>query len=196
MLAAAEIAVVLQRAFVEFVSAIVELLAVVAELLHLISGEWLKVAHDREILIEDFHGIDAADGRSDGQAHGVAKRFGGCERAISDKLSGAAHALHSQDRDPATIGYGEDVAFKAAEARVQRIEGHLDNIEGVAAVEHLQIDCRMLVSVESDKADLSLLLCPGKGFENAIVRVDQFGVIVVDDLVNLPDIEMISLQAG
>src|SRR6202022_15112 len=54
----------------------------------------------------------------------------------------------------------------------------------------------VLVSVESHEADLPLLLCPGKGFENTIVPVDQFGVIVVDDLVNLPDIEMISLQTG
>ncbi|MEA2262251.1 MAG: hypothetical protein QOJ51_5076, partial [Acidobacteriaceae bacterium] len=76
MLTASKIAVVLQCAFVEFVSTIVELFAVVAEGLHLIGGERLEIAQDRQILIEDFHGIDAADGRGDGQAHGVRKRFG------------------------------------------------------------------------------------------------------------------------
>ena len=54
----------------------------------------------------------------------------------------------------------------------------------------------MLVSVESHEADLPLLLCPGKGCENAIARIDQPGVIVVDDLVNLPDIQMIGMQTG
>jgi hypothetical protein len=47
VLAAAKIAVVLQCAFVEFVSTIVELFAVVAERLHLIGGEGLKVTQDR-----------------------------------------------------------------------------------------------------------------------------------------------------
>ena len=196
MLAAPKIAVVLQCAFVEFVSTIVELFAVVAERLHLIGGEWLKIAQDREILVENFHGIDAADGRGDGQAHGVGKRFGGGECAIRDDLAGTTHALHSRDRDAALIGDGQNVVFKAAEGRVQWIEGHLDHIESIAAIEHLQIDRRVLVSIESYKADLSLLLCPGKGFENTVVRVDQVGIIVVDDLVNLPDIEMIRLQTG
>ena len=50
------------------------------------------------------------------------------------------------------------------------------------------------MSVESYEADLSLLLSLGKGLENTVARVDQFGVIVVDNLVNLPDIEMIGLQ--
>ena len=193
MLAAAKIAAVLQCAFVEFVSTIVELFAVLAERLHLIGGEWPKIAQDRQILVEDSHGIDAADGSGDGQAHGVGERFGRCECALRDDLARPAHALHSQDRDAALIGDGQDVVFKAAEARVQWIESHLDNIESIAAVEHLQIDRGVLVSVESHEADLPLLLCPGKGFENTIARVDQFGVIVVDNLVNLPDAGMISL---
>jgi hypothetical protein len=57
VLAAAKVAVVLQCAFVEFLSTIVELFAVVAERLHLIGGERLKVAQDRQIPVEDFHGI-------------------------------------------------------------------------------------------------------------------------------------------
>jgi len=196
VLAAAKIAVVLQCAFVKFVSTIVELFAVVTERLHLIGGERLKIAQDRQILVEDFHGIDAADGSGDGQTHGVGKRFGRCECTIRDDLARPAHALHSQDRDAALIGDRQDVVFKAAETRVQWIERHLDNIESIAAVEHLQIDRGVLVSVEAHETDLPLLLCPGKGLENTFARVDQFGVIVVDNLVNLPDIEMIGLQTG
>lgn len=47
MLAAAESAVVLQCAFIEFVAAIVELSAVVAERLHLTGRERPKIAQDR-----------------------------------------------------------------------------------------------------------------------------------------------------
>jgi len=52
VLPAAKVPVVLQCAFVEFVSTIVELFAVVAERLHLIGGERLKIAQDRQILVE------------------------------------------------------------------------------------------------------------------------------------------------
>ena len=134
MLAAAKIAVVLQGAFVKFVSTIVEFFPVIAERLHPIGGERLKIAQDCQILVEDFHGIDAADGRGNGEAHGVRKCFGGSERALRDELARAAHALHSQDRDAASIGNREDIGFKAAEAGVQWIERHLDHIESIAAV--------------------------------------------------------------
>jgi hypothetical protein len=140
VLAAAKVPVVLQCAFVEFVSTIVELFAVVAERLHLIGRERLEIAQDRQILVEKFHGIDAADGRGDGQAHGAGKRFGAGGCAVRDGLAGTAHALHSQDRHTAPIGDGQNVVFKATEARVQWIERHLDNIESIATVEHLQID--------------------------------------------------------
>jgi hypothetical protein len=53
---------------------------------------------------------------------------------------------------------------------------------------------RVLVPVEADEAYLALLFCLGKGFENSIGRVNQLGVVVVDNLVNLPDIEMVGLE--
>jgi hypothetical protein len=196
VLAPAKIAVVLQRALVEFVSTIVELLTSVSERVHLVGGERLKIAQDRQILVEDLHGIDAADGRGNGETHGIRKCFSGSERALRDELARSAHALHSENPDAASIGNGQDVGFKAAEPGVQWIERHLDHIESIAAVEHLQIDSRMLMSVESHEADLPLLLCPGKGCENTVTRVDHLGVIVVDDLMNLPDVQMIGLQTG
>jgi hypothetical protein len=196
MLAAAKITVVLQRAFVEFVSTIVELFSMITKCLHLISGERLEIAQDSQILVENFHGIHAADGRGNGEAHSVRKCFGGSECALRDDLAGAAHALHSQDRDAASIGSGQDVGFKTAEPGVQWIKRHLNHIESIAAVEHLQMDSRVLVPIESHEADLPLLPCVRKCCENTIVRVDQFGVVVVDDLVDLPDVQMIGLQTG
>jgi hypothetical protein len=123
VLAAAKIAVVFQGAFVEFVSTIVELFAAIAERLHLPRSERPKIAQDREILVEDFHGIDAADGRGDGQAHSVGKCFGGSECAIRDTLSGPAYALHSCDSDAALIGNGQDVAFEAAKPGSSGLRG-------------------------------------------------------------------------
>src|SRR5258708_2871618 len=58
------------------------------------------------------------------------------------------------------------------------------------------MDSRVLVPVEADEAHLALLLRLGKGFENAIGPVNQFRIIVVDDLVNLPHIEVIGLQTN
>ena len=45
---------------------------------------------------------------------------------------------------------------------------------------------RVLVSVEADEAPLALLFRLGKGLENSIERVNQFGAVVVDNIVNLP----------
>jgi hypothetical protein len=47
--------------------------------------------------------------------------------------------------------------------------------------------------LEADEAHLALLFRLGKGFENSIGGVNYFGV-VVDNLVNLPDIEMVGLE--
>jgi len=75
---------------------------------------------------------------------------------------------------------GQDAGLKATEVWVQWIERHLDSIESIATVEHLQMNRRVLVPVEADEADLALLFRLGKGFENSIGRVNQFGVVVVD----------------
>lgn len=53
---------------------------------------------------------------------------------------------------------------------------------------------RVLVPVEADEAHLALLFCLRKGFENPIGRINQFGVVVIHNLVNLPDIEMVGLE--
>jgi hypothetical protein len=48
---------------------------------------------------------------------------------------------------PLIVAATAGVLFKAAEGGVEWIERHLDNIESIAAVEHLQVDRRVLVFV-------------------------------------------------
>ena len=49
---------------------------------------------------------------------------------------------------------------------------------------------------EAEEADLALLLCSGERFEDPIRLVSEFGIVVVDDIVHLPNVEVIGLQAG
>lgn len=52
---------------------------------------------------------------------------------------------------------------------------HLDGIESIATVEHLQTNRRVLVPVEADEAHLALPFRLGKDFENSIGGVNQVG---------------------
>jgi hypothetical protein len=52
------------------------------------------------------------------------------------------------------------------------------------------------VSGEANEADLALLFCRKQRFGLAIRRENQIRIVVIDHLVNLPEIEMIGLQAA
>jgi hypothetical protein len=52
------------------------------------------------------------------------------------------------------------------------------------------------MSGEADEADPALLLCGDKRFGNTVGREYQIRVVVVDHLVNLPEVEMIGLKTS
>ncbi len=90
----------------------------------------------------------------------------------------------------------EHFLFEGAVARVERVDGHLDGVEFEAPVEHVEMDRRVCVAGKTDKADLALLLGSGESLEDAIWLVALLWIVVVDDLVDLPDGERIGLEAG
>ena len=54
---------------------------------------------------------------------------------------------------------------------------------------------RVLVAVEADETHFALLFRLSKSFEDAIGRVDELGIVAVDHFVNLPNIEVVGLEA-
>ena len=62
--------------------------------------------------------------------------------------------------------------------------------------EHLEMDVRRLVPGEADEAHFALLLRLGQRLDRAAGREVPLGVVFIDHLVDLPEVEMIGLQAG
>jgi hypothetical protein len=81
-------------------------------------------------------------------------------------------------------------------SRVETIERHLHGVERIIVREHLQMNSRILVSGKADKADFALLLGVGESLGDTARGEDEFRVVIVDNLVNLPDIKMIGFQAA
>ncbi|OLE65236.1 MAG: hypothetical protein AUI36_08385 [Cyanobacteria bacterium 13_1_40CM_2_61_4] len=52
----------------------------------------------------------------------------------------------------------------------------------------------ILVAGEADEADLPLLFRAIEGLEHAALGVGQVGIVVVDDAVDLPHVQVIGLQ--
>ena len=147
--------------------------------------------------MEDVEGFHAADGDGDaGETHGVAESFLGGDRAVRDDFAAAAEAFHAEDAETFLRGDGEDLSFEAAEGGVETVERHLHGVEREVCGEHAQMDAGIFVAGEADEADFALFLRFGEGFGGAAGGEDQFGIVVVDDFVDLPEIEMIGLQAA
>ena len=95
---------------------------------------------------------------------------------------------------PRWFEHGQDLVLKAAELAVHDVQGHLDRGPRVGLVEHLQMDRRVLVAGEAQEADLPLLLGLEGVFDRTPCGEDPVGVVVVDDLVELPEVEMIGAE--
>jgi hypothetical protein len=78
--------------------------------------------------------------------------------------------------------------------RLQTGHAHAENRLGMAAVdelEHLQVERRVLMAGEADESCLPLFLSLIEALQHAPLGICQFRVVVVDDPMNLPEIEMI-----
>ena len=81
--------------------------------------------------------------------------------------------------------------MKAPEVCVEAVDRHLHGVEPEVMREHLQMNRWMLVPGEADEPYLSLLPGLDERFDGAAWYEMKVGIIFVDDLVNLPEIEVI-----
>ena len=79
-------------------------------------------------------------------------------------------------------------------AGVERVQGHLHRIKRIAELEHLQVKSGVFVTGETDESGLALLLGSIKCFQDTPLGIGQLGVVVVDDAVDLPEVQMIGLE--
>jgi hypothetical protein len=173
VLFAADFTVVFGGHLEEFEAAIAgEEAALIAERLHFVGREWLEIHGNFQVLIEDLHGVDAADGGGDGQAHGVVETLFGGDGAVANELAAASETFHSKGGDAATGSFRQDLSLETSEGSIAAVERHLHGVEGKIVREHLQMDFGIFVAGESDEANFALLFGGGEGFRDAVWSED------------------------
>ena len=198
MLLAVVGSVVQLRALEEFVAAVAGLvLDAGAEGVHFSGGHGFEVAGEGDVGFELLHRRDAHDLRRDGEAEAVAVALvGGEAECFKQATLGVAPAetLHADDADTLLEADGDDGFLEAAVEGVADVDGHLGGVPGVGLVEHLEMDLRILVAGEADEANLAGFLGFESRFEAALFE-DPVGIVVVDHFVELPEIEVVGLEA-
>ena len=132
----------------------------------------------------------------DGLGEGVAAAVLGGEAVNADELAVAAKGLHAEASDAALIEQRKKFRFEAAEGAVEGADGHLAGVPLEVKVEHGAEDVRALVAGEADVANETALAGFKGGLDGAARFEDPLGVVVVVDLVELPEVEVVHLEAA
>src|SRR5258708_8668282 len=107
----------------------------------------------------------------------------------------AAQRLHAECCNAATIQLWQDLPFETSdEAVIECVQWHLNRIERKSRIQHSQMHHWVLVSGESHKSRLAILLCFGQRLRRSIWPNEELRVILESHSVNLPQIEMVGLQ--
>src|ERR1700727_2140678 len=157
----------LQRQLVEFESAVGGFgLADIAERVHFRFRERREVLSDLQVLLEDVHTVRPGDGGGYGKAHRVTYCFLGRDDTFLNSVTVAVQRFHAERRNAALVQFGQDLALEASEICIEGVEWHLNGVEGKSSFQHSQMYLRILVSGESDEANLAiffrLLQCFGR----------------------------------
>jgi hypothetical protein len=159
-------------------------------------GHRTKPLRDVEVLPEHAHRVDAADQGGDRQAQGVADRFLRRDSPGLHRSGVAAKTLHPDGGDPAAVQFRQHALLEAAEGRIEAVERQLARVPRVVVRQHLEVQAGILVSGEPDEPDLALLPCAIEGLDRAARREVPRRLVVEDHLVDLPEIQVIGLQAA
>lgn len=158
-------------------------------------GGQLGLGFDGEdIGFELGDGFDAGDEGVDVLGEGEAETL----FDLGDFVAGdGAHGvgLHGEDAEAHFAGFGEDVGDEALVVGVHEIDGHLDGFPAVEAAEEFEVDGGVVVAGEADVADFALFFGLDEGFEGAIGAEDLIGFVVAGDLMDLPEVDVIGVEA-
>ena len=120
-----------------------------------------------------------------------------CRQAqTGDHLPGAAQTFHGNDANFSTIHLGQELGLKAAVMGIRHIDGKLAGIPRKVMGQHLLQNVRAFVTGEANEANLAGLLRRHRRFDGPIGLEDPVGVVIVVDLVELPDVDHIGLQSA
>src|SRR6202007_1140018 len=160
--------------------------ASLTERLHLLRRHRFEAARNSHVLVQHVQRVDTANCGRDRQTHCITKRFFRPHDAILDRLPVAPEALHSARCNPPPLKFREHLLLEATIGCIKTVERHLDSIEWVIVRQHFEMYCRALVSGETNKTYFALLFGFIQGFDHTTLCEMQVGVVLVNDLVNLP----------
>ena len=109
--------------------------------------------------------------------------------AFEDDALRGTECFHTEDAGPIGDEAGHDKLRERAEVRVHDVERHLDRVEVEAVllrdIEHIEVDMRVFVAGEADKADFAGLLRFKDSFHGAALGKDTVGVVEAQDFMML-----------
>lgn len=170
-----------------------------SELVELLVFERLEVPPGVECLFEVTSDSDAEDLGGDGlrervvDALGCGRKSGGGDGSVLT-IGASGESLHTDDSDPVFQADRDDVVLEAAEEVVTDIDRHLCGVPVVRPGDHIEMNARVLVSGEADEANLAGLLGFESGAETSLFE-DPFGVIVVVEFVELPEVDVVGVES-
>src|SRR6202453_3908587 len=158
-------------------------------------GSLVEILCDLKILFDNVQLFGSGDGAGYREAHGVAQRFPGSKDTRLHRIPMSADRLHAQWRDATLVEHGQNLLLEAhTVGGIKGVQRHLNGIEGKASVEHGEMHIRVFMAGKANEAYFALLL----GFEQSLCSAtgsnEEIGIILKDDAMNLPQVEVISLE--
>ncbi len=143
--------------------------------------------------------VDAGDDDGDRLGEAVVEGFDGLDGVAFENVR-IAEGLHGEDADALFERDGHDLVLEGAEVCVHDVDGHLNGVEVEVVflrdLEHAKVDGWVFVAGESDVADFAgFLRCYGR-FNGTARGEDAVGVFEANDLVELDEVDHVSLEAA
>src|SRR5207237_8981829 len=106
----------------------------------------------------------------------------------------SAQALHPEGGDLLTAQFGQHALLEAVERCVGAVERELTAVERIAERQHSEVNLGVLVAGEANVADLAIAFRAFERVDDASAREVEIGLVELDALVDLPQIEAVRGQ--
>ena len=163
-----------------------------AHRIHLPGVEERELLRRSHRLLEDRTRVAPHQHRGDGEGPHIPEGLLHLHRLLL-REGAPRHRLGPDHRRPAADRFGEELPLERSERRVEGVEGHQHRVPGEAALEELEPDVRGLLPVEPQPAHPPLVPRLLGGVEPPVV-VDPIGIVVVDHLVERPELHPVGLE--
>src|ERR1700676_749193 len=149
-------------------------------------------------LIQNYFAVDAGDNDRSGKTQGEVQALDRSDGFAFENMA-VAHGFHSKHTDLFFYENRKHQLAETAEMRVHHVERHLHGVEikvmFFSQFEHAQVNRRIFMAGEAIVANLSSAFCFGHGLGRAALCKKTVGVFETNVFVELPEVDVVDLQA-